>query len=142
MTQADMDNLNFCSAVVPNDLLDATCLIEQPILMEIDRLGYSDDEQFAIRLALEEAISNAYKHGNSSDPSKQISARWALSREKAVIYVQDQGKGFNPREVPDPRLTENLSRPFGRGIMLMSVYMDEVKFSTAGNQVCLIKVRK
>lgn len=142
MTQADLDNLNFRSATIPNDLLDATCLIEQPILMEIDRLGYSDEEQFAIRLALEEALSNAYRHGNGSDPSKRISARWALSQDIAVIYVEDQGEGFDPQGVPDPRLEENLSQPCGRGIMLMNVYMTEVKFSRTGNQVCLIKVRK
>ena len=36
---------------------------------------------------------------------------------------------------PDPTLTENLSKPFGRGVMLMKAYMTEVAFNSQGNRV-------
>ena len=45
------------------------------------------------------------------------------------IRIRDQGSGFDPRELPDPRLPENLMKPNGRGILLMESFMDEIDFS-------------
>jgi serine/threonine-protein kinase RsbW len=53
--------------------------------------------------------------------------------------VTDEGDGFDPGAVPDPRYGENLYKPEGRGLFLMRSYMDVVKFNERGNSVCMVK---
>ncbi|MAE63242.1 MAG: anti-sigma regulatory factor [Phycisphaeraceae bacterium] len=104
--------------------------------------GYSEDAQFAIRLAVDEAIANAIWHGNDSDPDKHIVVEYEVDEEAVRVSVRDDGPGFDPGTVPDPTLDENLQRPHGRGIMLMQAYMSEVRFNKEGNCVTLVKERK
>lgn len=124
---------------IDNDLEQAYEHIVQPILQDLVRLNYSEDQQFAIRLALEEAVSNAYHHGNKRDTTKKIAAKYEVTKERVMICVADQGPGFVPDTVPDPRLEENLELPSGRGVMLIRAYMDEVVYNETGNEVCMIK---
>jgi serine/threonine-protein kinase RsbW len=142
MVDIDFSKLDFCSIEIRNDLQLAREQIVRPILARIADLGYCSQDQFAIRLALEEAISNAYRHGNKCEPDRSITARWAIDNTCAVIYVSDGGSGFNPACVPDPRSAENREKPSGRGIMLMKAYMTEMHFNKQGNELCLIKIRK
>ncbi len=124
--------------VVPSDLRAAK-EPEQRILDELERHGYSEDARFAIKLALEEALTNAVKHGNRNDPSKRVTVRYHISPQRAVIAIRDEGCGFSPEKVPDPTADENLERPNGRGIMLMQAYMTKVRYNPAGNEVWLMR---
>ena len=54
---------------------------------------------------------------------------------------RSQGQGFEPCEIADPTLDENLDRPFGRGVFLMRTYMNEVSYNSAGNSVTLVRRR-
>ena len=105
----------------------------------VEGCGYDEGARFAIKLALEEAINNAIKHGNKGDPRKTVDVTYQIDAERAVITIADQGKGFDRDAVPDPTADENLEKPFGRGIMLMRAYMDEVRYSKAGNEVTMTK---
>ncbi len=112
------------------------------ILAEAAEAGYCENTAFAIKLALEEALTNAYRHGNRCDPRKQIVIRYEVTPERIVIEVEDQGSGFNPTQVPDPTQPEFIDRPHGRGIMLMRAYLDQVEFNRCGNAVRLIKMER
>jgi serine/threonine-protein kinase RsbW len=101
---------------------------------------FSDHELFGIRLAVEEALVNAIKHGNQMDRAKQVRIRYVLRAQLFEIHIMDEGPGFDPAEVPDPTAIENLERPCGRGLMLMRHYMSEVSFSSQGNSVRMSKV--
>ncbi len=127
--------------VIPSDLHRAK-EIERAILREVRGSGYTEDDAFAIKLALEEALTNAIKHGNDNDLAKTITVRSAVDARQAVIIVTDQGPGFDPEGVPDPTDDENIQRPCGRGIMLMRAYMTEVAYNAAGNQVRMVKVNE
>ena len=113
--------------------------LEEQVLREVARHGYPAASEFAIRLALEEGLNNAIRHGNGFDPHKVIEVVYDVDDRQAVITITDQGRGFDPRQVPDPTADENLEKPCGRGIMLMRAYMDEVQFCRGGQQVRLIK---
>jgi serine/threonine-protein kinase RsbW len=133
-----VDDAALTTLVVPNDLRS----VKEPearILAELERCGYSKDAVFAVKLAYEEAVTNAVKHGNCNDPSKHVHIRYYVDAHRVVIMVRDEGCGFCPDEVPDPTADENLERPSGRGIMLMSAYMTKVVFSPAGNEVWMLK---
>ena len=118
-----------------------TTRVERAVLEAVMQCGFGGADQFAIKLALEEALANAIKHGNAGNPEKQVVIEFHVDDRQARITVQDEGAGFNPIDVPDCTLDENLEKPNGRGVMLMKTYMNEVAFSPSGNRVTLIKRR-
>src|SRR5262245_30971510 len=77
-------------------------LLEQVIRALADA-GFSRKDQFGVRLALEEAIVNAVKHGNNGDPRKAVRIWWMVGPASMKAVVQDEGMGFDPEKVPDAR---------------------------------------
>ena len=114
---------------------------EQRILDAASEQGYGEPDCFAIKLALEEALANAIKHGNRSDPAKSVEVSYEIDKDSVRVTICDQGPGFSPDELPDPTLDENLAKPFGRGVMLMRTYMSDISFNTSGNCVTMVKRR-
>lgn len=125
-----------------------------------------DDESERLRMgiALEEALTNALYHGNLELDSEMRqtddSLYYDLARQRAKqspyqerrIYVEarqragevevvirDEGPGFDPTTLPDPTAPENLDRAFGRGMLLIRTFMDEVRHNAKGNEITLIK---
>lgn len=123
---------------IPSDL-EAARKLEEEVLRLAGESGYSHGAIFAIKLALEEGLANAIKHGNRFDPTKTVEFQLKLDPREMQITITDQGQGFDPNHVPDPTADENLEKPNGRGIMLMRAYMDEVNFNHNGNCVCMVK---
>ena len=103
--------------------------------------GYTPDEAFGVRLALEEALVNAVKHGNRGDPAKRVRLRFRVMAGRFVAEVEDEGGGFDPQQVPDPFAPENRERDGGRGLLLIRHYMSWVRYNAAGNRVILCKRR-
>lgn len=126
--------------VIPNRLSEIPG-VQQTVLSEVERFGYDAGCVFAIRLAMEEALSNAIRHGNCGDPAKHVTIEYRVDSQRVEITICDEGCGFEPTAVPDPTLDENLTRPCGRGVLLMRAYMSEVRFNKAGNCVTLVKLR-
>ncbi len=127
--------------VVIDSDLHAAREVEDRILREAERMGYSPECAFAIRLALEEAVVNAHKHGNRGDSSKRITVSYDVKPNRLVIRIRDDGPGFDPRLVPDPTAPDRISLPNGRGLMLMKAYLDDVCYNDEGNEVQLVKER-
>lgn len=90
-------------------------------------------------VALDEALSNAIKHGNQNDPAKKVHIRVELSADEARFTIRDEGQGFNPLAIPDPLDPANLFKNSGRGVLLIQHIMDEVKYNERGNEVTMIK---
>jgi serine/threonine-protein kinase RsbW len=124
---------------IPSTLADAK-KPELQILADVDACGYNEDASFAIKLALEEAMTNAVRHGNRGDSSKHVIVRYAVSPEMCVICVRDEGDGFQPSNIPDPTAPDRLSLPCGRGIMLIRAYMSDVEYRAAGREVRMVKL--
>lgn len=139
MDQPDPHNEKSFKEIRVQSTLQEAKLPEKAILEDVEKHGFGPETIFAIKLALEEAMTNAVKHGNANDPDKFVHVRFAVSSECAVIIVRDDGPGFNPADVPDPTAPERLSQPSGRGIMLMGAYMDEVKYRDKGREVYMLK---
>ncbi len=115
--------------------------VMRTILADIEAGGFSSDVAFAIRLSLDEALSNAVRHGNCGDPTKRVIVDYTITDEAFQVSVTDEGCGFVPEQVPDPTDQKNLERPCGRGVMLMKAYMSHVSYNEQGNCVTLIKNR-
>jgi serine/threonine-protein kinase RsbW len=124
-----------------NVLRDQTADVERIQAIVADALkdrGYNDKSMWAIRLALEEAIVNGFRHGNKSDPSKAVHFGCRIGQDEARFDVRDEGPGFDPDTVPDPTEDENIEIPSGRGIMLIKAYMTEVSYFKPGNHLRMV----
>jgi CheY-like chemotaxis protein/anti-sigma regulatory factor (Ser/Thr protein kinase) len=128
----------------------------------IDRTGL-----IRVGTALHEVLVNAIEHGNLEMQSqirengdliayrqmleqrrqqspyrdRRVRLHARISRDEAVCVVADEGSGFDPARLPDPTDSANLEKAAGRGIFLVRMFMDEVRFNAAGNEVTLIKRR-
>jgi serine/threonine-protein kinase RsbW len=116
--------------------------VQERIIKRLEELQFPSRGIFGIRLALEEALVNAIKHGNGSDPQKRVHVSCQITDEKVRIVIEDEGTGFDLQGVPDPTEDENLEKPCGRGIMLMRAFLDGVEYNERGNRVVLEKHRK
>jgi CheY-like chemotaxis protein len=153
-----------CRLVLPNDL-DLVAPVVAYLRAELARLGASNPTlSMQVGVALDEAISNAIQHGNLEVSSRlretsmktyldtieerrrtpPYSARRTrvttrIARDRAEFVVKDDGAGFDVRSLPDPRDPENLERCSGRGVLLMQMFMDEVRFNDQGNEITMVK---
>lgn len=109
------------------------------VIANLKERGVADRDIFHVRLALDEALANAVKHGNRMDPSKQIHLRCVIHDQRVEITIEDEGEGFDLTSVPDPMQKENLTKPGGRGLLLMRSFMTDIRYNLAGNCVTLVK---
>ena len=129
--------------------------------------AWSDRDRLHIAMAIEEAITNAMHHGNlevdsalregeteqryydkvadrKQDPSyynRKVRVEAEFSDRHICIQISDEGPGFEPRDVGDPREAENLQRVSGRGLLLIRTFMDQVVHNSIGNQITMTKLR-
>jgi len=125
---------------IPSDLAEAR-RIQTQIADELRSADYSEHDNFSIKLALEEALVNAIKHGNQMDADKSVLISYLVTSERFEIQIVDEGPGFNPDDVPDPTAIENIERPCGRGLLLMRGFMTGVEYLGRGNIVRMWKVK-
>ena len=120
----------------PKDASDINRLVHQLC----DRFHRRDDsrryeaDDLRILSVLEEAVLNAWIHGNKRDPSKAIIVRWRCD-QNYDFEVIDTGPGFDCQSVPDPTQAENICRPAGRGIFIMRYYSDFIEWDNGGRRV-------
>jgi serine/threonine-protein kinase RsbW len=103
--------------------------------------GYPLYDRFAVRVALDEALTNSIKHGHRGNARKRVEVRYRVDAAEVRVEVLDQGSGFDPAQVPDPLAPENLERPSGRGLLLMRTFMTWVRHNERGNGVTLCRRR-
>jgi serine/threonine-protein kinase RsbW len=114
--------------------------LQQRIVRELRTTSFDGREIFGIKLALEEALVNAVKHGNRLDPNKKVHVEYRVAPDRIDIRICDEGAGYDPGRVPDCNADENLERPGGRGLLLMRHYMTEVNVLPPGNELVMSKV--
>ncbi len=104
------------------------------------RAGCTRDDLTDVEIALREALANAFIHGNKGAAGKRVLLRCYGGPEAGLlIAIRDEGKGFDPEAIPDPRLAERLHLPHGRGIFLMRALMDHIHHRKGGTEVVLFK---
>ena len=123
---------------LPSDLSLMNAVLEY-LLDRVAKLGLIQIEQSNLFVALDEAFVNAVKHGNRNDPGKLLRVTAELSAREAIFTVEDEGDGFDVREIPDPRDPANLFKSSGRGVLLIYNIMDEVEYSERGTRLKMVK---
>lgn len=115
--------------------LDQIYPAEEEILAEAGKRGFDEGGLFAIRLAFDEACINAIKHGNKNNPAKSLWVEAQFENGVITIKIKDEGHGFNPHRLPDPRTAQNLRQPTGRGVFLIKRFSHQVTYNEVGNEI-------
>src|SRR5262245_13363468 len=103
-------SLSQVDVVIPSDPAEARRVQDE--IEQLLRAHHAHEKDiFGIRLALEEALVNAIKHGNQMDRSKKVAIVSRVEGERFEIHITDEGTGFDPGDVPDPTAVENIERP-------------------------------
>jgi len=100
-------------------------------------ISHADRER--VEIAFEEAIKNAMVHGNRENPVLTISARVFQGGDGWGVLIQDQGRGFSEKTIPDPDGPGFPWLDHGRGILLMRHLFNSVEHYCGGRQVVLWK---
>ena len=133
-----------------------------------DRLpNWARGDELRISMALDEALTNAICHGNLEVSSalkdspelsayesnihgrldcapfcqRRVKVQANFSADQIQFRIRDEGQGFDPASLNDPREPENILKTGGRGMLLIRTFMDEVVHNSAGNEITLVKRR-
>ena len=95
----------------------------------------SSDIYGNILIAALEAANNAILHGNKLDENKMVNIEIIKEEKSLKIQIEDEGNGFDYKNIPDPTAPENIENVNGRGIFLMEKLSDKIEFSKNGARV-------
>lgn len=104
--------------------------------------GIGEELAYWIELSLSESTINAIRHGNGLDPNKLVTVGIRCDGSQIELVVEDEGKGFDLADVPDPTNGDNLLKPSGRGILIIRSFMDSVSLDrrpSGGSRLTMIK---
>ena len=105
-----------------------------------DRCGCSEDLQADLEIALREALANAISHGNGLRAGRRVFLRCYGGPQAGILLaVRDEGSGFEPADVPDPRSADRKHLSHGRGLLLMRELMDGLEYRRGGREVVLFQ---
>ena len=131
------------------------------------QLGVCEESDIVrISTALQEGLVNAIEHGNleldsalrelkdnsyqklgeerrKQEPyaSRKAYVTAEFNHEGCRWTIRDEGRGFDPETLPDPRDPANLQRVSGRGLLLIRTFMDEISFNNTGSEITMFRKR-
>ncbi len=91
-----------------------------------------------INLSVVEAVSNGILYGNKQDVNKLVRVLAEEINHQLIFTISDEGTGFDYTIIPDPTLEENLDKESKRGLFLMQVLSDDLRFENNGATVILV----
>lgn len=111
----------------------------QQVTQLVDRVSQqyklSEEKHTNLLISLTEAVNNAIIHGNGMDKSKTVEIEMRKHGNRLCVSVKDQGKGFNPKDVPNPTCPEQICECGGRGVFLINELCDKVEYAENGSKV-------
>jgi CheY-like chemotaxis protein/anti-sigma regulatory factor (Ser/Thr protein kinase) len=92
----------------------------------------------------EEATNDIVESRRSQSPycDRRVYVEATATTEEVSIVVRDQGNGFDTSTLPEPGNADMLDTSGGRGLVLMTSFVDQITYNAKGNEVTLVKRRK
>lgn len=116
------------------------------LVLNAVQMQHSVNEQtlFELKVILNELIVNSLCHGNQCNMQKKTYVSFKLVNDILFISIKDEGEGFNHdfemRSLDE--YIENTNREFcehGRGLVIVKMLCDKIKFNRCGNRVIVMK---
>lgn len=106
-----------------------------------EELGLSEDEVYDCRLAITEAVANAFTHGQRKGKGSRF-CRVVVHREDGLvrIAVEDHGTGFRWQGLQARMPT--VDQEHGRGVHLIRLLMDGVSIQSTPNGTAVEMVKR
>lgn len=126
----------FEDIIQPRDIDDFSSCVKQlyrKIKNEWQDKGFPAPDT-RLQMVLEEALTNAWKHGNQANPSKRIIVRRRYTND-AVLEIIDEGDGFDFETFYDPTSRDHILRERGRGNFIMRVLTEEILWRNGGRHL-------
>ena len=123
-------------------LMHSVYILDAVISEIVKRMEFNEETSEQVILAVTEAGTNAIKHGNKNDANKLAQFQFIVNPNKLTIVVQDQGTGFDRKNIPNPLHPANQFRGNGRGLFLIEACMDNVTYEASGTVIRMVKYKR
>jgi anti-sigma regulatory factor (Ser/Thr protein kinase) len=96
----------------------------------------NEDILFALDLCIEELITNIVKYGYEVRGDQTIQVDLDLLNGQLVLEIRDDGRPFDPTQIPEPDLNVPLEDRMigGLGIHLVRNYVNSMEYRREANQ--------
>lgn len=111
--------------------------IENFIEYFIDEFQIQEKLRGKITLSVIEAVNNAIISGNKQNPQRTVKLKAMKNTKKVIVTVEDEGEGFDFKQIPDPTTPEMPMLATGRGLYLIVNLTDELSFARNGAKVIM-----
>ena len=106
-------------------------------------VGLDDEAAAKVSIAVDEAVTNIILHAYKGDPNQKVEMELRFGPKSLEIHLWHTGNGLREDRIllPDPKEYVRHPRKGGLGLLLMSRFMDEVRFgeSHGRSECCMIK---
>ena len=96
-----------------------------------------------LQYVVSELVANAIEWGNRNNFERTVVVRGRYQDNVLEVSIEDEGKGFDPAKVPDPRphgrkewgrIRRAMRKRFGGfGILIIKAYVDSLEYNKKGN---------
>ena len=116
----------------------------ESLMMKVNEEFRLPEEEFQkLMIAVTEVVINAIIHGNKEDKNKKVTIEAKYDDKNLYIKICDEGNGFNPNNIVDPTLPENILKESGRGIFIVKSLVDDFSYRhTEKGSEFVLAVRK
>jgi sigma-B regulation protein RsbU (phosphoserine phosphatase) len=132
------------AAIKIKNRIDSISALAGEIASFGERRRLPDDVLHDVRLALEEVVVNVIHYAYEDEREHEITVRMSVKEREVVLEVRDDGKPFNPLDVPPPDLDKPPEErgAGGLGIFLARKFMDSVEYRRVGGENVLVMKKK
>lgn len=116
--------------------------VDRYVERELKKAGFAKDVIADVAISVSEFVNNAILHGNRKDESKQVTLELFRTPEEVILYVEDEGEGFDQNQIANPLEGENLLKEVGRGIFIAKMLVDAVEFERGKKGGTRVKLTK
>jgi CheY-like chemotaxis protein len=120
----------------PAGLSELDQAVQETCQQLLSQWGIAPAASPRIQLLLDEALANAWLHGNRRNSRLPIQVRWRKHNGYSVV-VEDAGNGFDPACVPDPRSGTARALERGRGVFLIRNGCEWVQWKKGGTRLTM-----
>lgn len=133
-----MTNLLFNDKIKLKSEKKSISLVE-PFLENIRlKVQIDDTLYYNLLIACTEAVNNSIIHGNKQIETKCVQLEIWVSDLDIIISVKDEGMGFDPQAVEDPRDEKNLLKLGGRGVFIIKELATSIMYQQLPDGMNLI----